>query len=719
MSGYTVLCGGCDLRWAYLYSYVQDRFDLLGIRSHDVGIEHTGVVYLIGWYLTLSTTERGIDSDNTRAREKDMTTSHRIDEQAGGQQGDMAHDMLVNNHVARVVEEGGEERDNNNNSGTTSLLLDDAQKQMFMLAVFTFGTSNVKKISQVMGVSHERAGEERVAEFLSHISGVDELPYGHDERLRGMTWDMLLSKRTRQLSIRFLMNASRLKRVQKMADKILTKEYAQAVSSILVLFRDGYVDAENFVESLVIMLGRQGTVKALDLPEFLVNMKDVKAEHEGMMSPTSKKRGLSALFVEASSRPEKQVKQQEDPAVEAGMVAQERGHEPQAKACYNCGTTSTPLWRKDKTLNIIMCNACGIYYKNHGRHRPVALSQTSPGKSAKKETLPGGSITARMLGSSGAHQAAHAALRALVAQDVPSQEPAYRASRRSSRPRKPRSLEGTDMDSDFSGVVSSEESTEKMRGELIDRLITTVPTGFDVDGAIKGLWSLKQAAMKDEVTGENWGTVRLYADVGEGDKITEAGGVYIPRRESYSYHSGPNTSKNATQTCENCGTQQTPLWRKDKETGVILCNACGIYRKTHGVDRPVTAPKPVTVPHHDPSMLAAFYKGPRSERSAPSTERIEALRQIGHSAFDTRPIMRSPKVPRRPEGGSRTDDSYPRAGHDVTAGGAYGFPGSQSQSFSTPFLSSSGFKGQYSWIPPVSSGQNFPYRAPAHKHTHS
>jgi len=173
------------------------------------------------------------------------------------------------------------------------------------------------------------------------------------------------------------------------------------------------------------------------------------------------------------------------------------------------------------------------------------------------------------------------------------------------------------------------------------------------------------------------------------------------------------------QTCENCGTQQTPLWRKDKETGVILCNACGIYRKTHGVDRPVTAPKPVKVPHHDPSMLATFYKGPRSERSAASTERIEALRQIGHSAFDTRPIMRSPKVPRRPEGGFRTDDPYPRAGHDVIAGGAYGFPGSQSQSFSTPFLSSSGFKGQYSWIPPVSSGQNLPYRAPAHKHTHS
>ncbi|EFJ53268.1 hypothetical protein VOLCADRAFT_120238 [Volvox carteri f. nagariensis] len=50
--------------------------------------------------------------------------------------------------------------------------------------------------------------------------------------------------------------------------------------------------------------------------------------------------------------------------------------------------------------------------------------------------------------------------------------------------------------------------------------------------------------------------------------------------------------------CANCGTTQTPLWRKDRETGCTMCNACGIYKQTHGFDRPVGGrnqlPQPVS-----------------------------------------------------------------------------------------------------------------------------
>lgn len=40
-------------------------------------------------------------------------------------------------------------------------------------------------------------------------------------------------------------------------------------------------------------------------------------------------------------------------------------------------------------------------------------------------------------------------------------------------------------------------------------------------------------------------------------------------------------------SCTNCGTQTTTIWRRNLR-GDMVCNACGLYFKLHGVDRPVT-----------------------------------------------------------------------------------------------------------------------------------
>lgn len=258
--------------------------------------------------------------------------------------------------------------------------------------------------------------------------------------------------------------------------------------------------------------------------------------------------------------------------------------------CQNCGTTSTPLWRKDRQVNMLMCNACGIYFKNHGRMRPVQLTATAARDAHGRDAILHAPARDAILHS---HDSA--------GRDDDASTTVEETRRRSSRARRPRDSYDSDTgvsDRSISALAAdvadhapaSDEDAERARLELIDRLVPlsadgdSLSTDSAIDWAVEALHCLKEAQMVDADTGMPWGCVRLFADT-DGDAAPAAAPAAQLSKRARS--PAKPISSRPGQTCLNCGTTSTPLWRKNPETGSVMCNACGIYFKTHGVNRPL------------------------------------------------------------------------------------------------------------------------------------
>ncbi|XP_063995597.1 GATA zinc finger domain-containing protein 11-like isoform X1 [Diachasmimorpha longicaudata] len=58
------------------------------------------------------------------------------------------------------------------------------------------------------------------------------------------------------------------------------------------------------------------------------------------------------------------------------------------------------------------------------------------------------------------------------------------------------------------------------------------------------------------------------------------------QKHQFDQQSG-NMTKKVDMSCTNCGTMTTTIWRRNMN-GEMVCNACGLYYKLHGVNRPHT-----------------------------------------------------------------------------------------------------------------------------------
>jgi uncharacterized Zn finger protein (UPF0148 family) len=218
--------------------------------------------------------------------------------------------------------------------------------------------------------------------------------------------------------------------------------------------------------------------------------------------------------------------------------------------CYNCQVTQTPLWRRTADRAHPLCNACGLYFKQYGVHRPMATRHTR-----RNHTQSAAATSV----SQAAKRAAHP----------------YASSGAAARPR-PSSVKRSASDTVTIAPAQPDGATTPPLSpttvsSVSSALSMTVPVTSNDVGDVKDMScaTTTTAPLSPLCTTQSTPTA-----------LTPA-----PPASSTTTKSTPRAG-----VCHNCGQTQTPLWRKSM-TGQVICNACGLYEKLHKSPRPASLHK--------------------------------------------------------------------------------------------------------------------------------
>ncbi|KAF9574216.1 hypothetical protein EC968_007140 [Mortierella alpina] len=121
---------------------------------------------------------------------------------------------------------------------------------------------------------------------------------------------------------------------------------------------------------------------AQNLARYLAQMQQVKRESPQPEEMDKADDGSDSCNAPSSPSSTSSVMAERSPSPEVSQECTAKnanGAKPSRQLiCFNCNVTQTPLWRRTPDRQHSLCNACGLYYKQYGAHRPLNVRHKLP-----------------------------------------------------------------------------------------------------------------------------------------------------------------------------------------------------------------------------------------------------------------------------------------------------------------------------------------------------